>query len=335
MSTEFLIVLFIVGAIIVTYRAHSRKKNAPVKKPTEFKIGTDYAFGLGFPEMDALAAEVFTKVAKEGDVNAYAALGNMYSRGIHFKKDFEEAVKWYKLAADAGHPTALYELSIFYIEGYGVPKDEKKSIELLSKAAELGEPSAQSVLGSVYSLGACGQKADAAKGLHWYMKAAQMGNALAQLKVGDAYLDGELIHRDYEKALEYFTKAANQNEISAIQRLGTILDVGAEEIQPDKAASFQWYMKGASLEDAECQYGVGMAYLTGKGVEQNHEQAAGWFTKAADNGLSNAQYALGIMLLRGIFFDADPNAAKLWFEMAAAQEHQGAAEELVKIAGTS
>ncbi len=335
MSTEFLIALLLAGGVVYLYRVHSRKKNAPAKKPSEFKIGSDYAFGLGFPQMDALAAEVFSRSAKEGNVESYAALGNMYSRGVHFKKDYEEAAKWYKLAADEGHPTAIFQLSIFYLEGYGVPIDEQKFLELLFKAAELGEPTAQSTLGSILTLGAYGQETDPAKGLSWYMKAAQHGNALAQLKVGDAYFGGVLIHRDHQKALEYLTKAANQNDVQAIQRLGLVLDVGSEEIQPDKAASFQWYMKGASLNDAECQYGVAMAYFAGDGVEQNFEQAVDWLTKAANNGYDRAQHTIGFMLLRGIHCPVDIEYAKYWFEKAAALGNQEAAGELAKLVGTT
>ena len=167
------------------------------------------------------------------------------------------------------------------------------------------------------------------------MKAAQQGNALAQLKVGDAYLEGVLLHRDHEKGIEYLTKAANQNDVNAIQRLGLCLDVGSDEIQPDKTASFQWYLKGASLDDAECQYGVAMAYFSGDGVEQNPEQAVDWVTKAANNGYAPAQHTIGFMLLRGIHCPVDIEYAKYWFEKAAAQGNQNAADELAKLDGTA
>jgi TPR repeat protein len=93
MSMELLVSLLIVAAIIYLYQRHKRKKGEVVKTTADFKMGTDYAFGRGFPKMDELAANVFTIAAKEGDIDAYAALGNMYSRGIHFKKDYEEAVQ--------------------------------------------------------------------------------------------------------------------------------------------------------------------------------------------------------------------------------------------------
>lgn len=333
MSIELFLVLLIGIGIIYFYKKHYKKKEEPIKTTPDFKMGTDYAFGLGFPQMDKLAAEVFTKVAKAGDVDAYAALGNMYSRGVHFKKDYEEAIKWYRLAADAGHATATYELSCCYMEGYGVPIDMKESISLLVKAAQLGEPTAQSLLGTIYELGEYGFNKDATESLSWYMKAAQQGNLLAEMKVGDAYIEGKLIHPDQAKGIEYITKAAEKNYIQAILRLGLYYDQGLQNFLPNPELSFEWYMKGALLGDTACEYSVGFDYLTGKGVEKDDKEAAIWIVKAADKGHANAEYTVGVMLLRGIHFGVDVEEAKVWFNKAASQGLEQASEELRKLEG--
>ena len=334
MSLGFLLVLLLGAAAIFVYKKTYKKKVAPVKTTADFKMGTDYGFGPRFPpEWNALAAKANTVSAKNGNVDSYMALGYMHERGVHFKQDYEEAVKWYRLAADAGHATATLALSTCYMEGYGVPRDENESMRLLAKAANLGEPTAQSYLGSAYEVGFKSISEDKRESLNWYMKAAQKGNALAQMKVGDAYMEGDLLHRDEGKAIEYLGKAAEQNRIEAIRRLGLIYDRGMLGIEPNELLAFEWYMKGALLGDAECEYSVAFDYLQGKGVANDDKQAAEWFIKASDKGLAKAASAIGAMFLGGRYFEGDVAVAKSWLNKAALQGDEFAVTKLRELDG--
>lgn len=88
-----LIIIAVVAAIVIS-KKRDKKEQHP-KTTADFKMGTDYTFGRGIPALDKLAAEIFSATARNGDIDACAALGYMYSRGIHFKQDYEEASKWY------------------------------------------------------------------------------------------------------------------------------------------------------------------------------------------------------------------------------------------------
>jgi TPR repeat protein len=282
--------------------------------------------------MDALAAEVFTASAKNGDVDSYAALGNMYARGIHFKKDYEEAYKWLKLASDSGHATAMFELSKFYIEGYGIPKDEKKAVTLIRNSAELGEPSAQQVLGLLYQFGEYGVEKDERESLVWLMKSAKGNDALAQLKVGDAYLEGNLLSKDIQKAIEYWTKSAEQNNIDSMKRLRTFYIDGVEDIEANVELAIGWTLKAAELDDCEAQRMLGVDYLIGTHIDVDYSKAAYWSKKAADKGDSQAQYALGVMYKRGFFEDGvNMDEARHWFSLSASQGFQLSIDELNSI----
>jgi uncharacterized protein len=320
---EIIVILLLIGIGYYFYKKRANKV-APIKTSSDFKMGTDYAFGLGFPSMDALAAQVFTASAKNGDVDSYAALGNMYARGIHFKKDYEEAYKWLKLAADFDHPTAMFELAKFYIEGYGIPKDEQKSMTLLIRASELGEPSAQFLLGLIYQEGGFGLEKNERESLNWFMKSAKLGNTEAQLKVGDAYLEGNLLSKDVGKAFEYWTKSAEKNNITAMKRLRSFYIDGIDNI--DLAST--WTLKAAELDDSESQRQLGSDFLLGTCGIVDYEKAFIWSKKAADKGDAQAQYALGIMYKRGfIETGIDLVEAKHWFELAASQGIQGALDQ--------
>jgi TPR repeat protein len=325
---ELFVLLLIVAAGIFLYKKKTNKSTV-TKTPVDYKIGTNYSFGLGFPQMDALAAEVFTASAKKGDVDSYAALGNMYARGVHFKKDYEEAYKWLKLAADSDHPTAMFELAKFYIEGYGIPKDEEKAMKLLIRSSELGEPSAQYLLGLIYEIGGFGLEINETEALNLFMKSAKLNNAEAQFKVGNAYFDGILISKDTSKGFEYWIRSAENNNIEAIKRLAIFYVEGIDEIEPSLEQALYWTTRAAELEDTEFQRILGSGYLVGTFGVVDYQKAALWSFKAAEKGDKEAQFSLGIMYKKGFFESGvDLDEAREWFALSAEQGFQLALEEL-------
>ena len=78
-------------------------------------------------------------------------------------------------------------------------------------------------------------------------QAANQGDAIAQSVLGSRYYDGDLVTKDYQQAVYWYTKAANQG-------------------------------------DATAQGGIGDCYLHGHGVEKDCSKALEWYKKAKDNG---------------------------------------------------
>ena len=54
----------------------------------------------------------------------------------------------------------------------------------------------------------------------------------------------------------------------------------------------EWYRKAADQGNAAAQYNLGNMYSWGKGVEQSNEKAAEWYRKAADQGDPDAKKRL-------------------------------------------
>jgi hypothetical protein len=54
----------------------------------------------------------------------------------------------------------------------------------------------------------------------YYKRAANLGDAGAQNKLGEMYRKGLGVHKDEKKAVDWFTKAANQGNIDAQKNLG-------------------------------------------------------------------------------------------------------------------
>lgn len=144
----------------------------------------------------------------------------------------------------------------------------------------------------------------------WYKKAAEQGNADAQYKLGYCYA-----HGGYEIPLEMQDSLGYNYE----KGLGVDQDF-------DKA--IEWYRKSAEQGNAEAQYSLADCYLCGRGVAMNEVEAIKWLHKAAEQGHIEAQYYLGKCYYKGIhgvLIDYD-EAAK-WYRKAAEQGDADAAEQ--------
>ena len=69
-------------------------------------------------------------------------------------------------------------------------------------------------------------------------------------------------------------------------------------------------------------------YLYGKGVAQDHKEAARWARKAADQGKAVAQCHLGLMYQMGEGVTQNYKEAARWIGKAASQGHVDAQEAL-------
>ena len=70
---------------------------------------------------------------------------------------------------------------------------------------------------------------------------------------------------------------------------------------------------------AEAQFGIGLCYENGRGVERDLTQAAIWYRRAAEQGLDEAQFNLGNLYLNAAGVPKDPVEAARWFRRAAEQ----------------
>ena len=60
-----------------------------------------------------------------------------------------------------------------------------------------------------------GVEQDYTKALEWFTKSAEQGNATAQVSLGYMYSHGEGVEQDYAKALEWYLKAAEKGSKTA------------------------------------------------------------------------------------------------------------------------
>ena len=66
-------------------------------------------------------------------------------------------------------------------------------------------------------------------------------------------------------------------------------------VEQDTAQALEWYRKAAEQEDGKAQIKLGEIYRDGQGVEQDNAQAIQWYRKAAERGIVKAQESLATL----------------------------------------
>jgi len=168
-----------------------------------------------------------------------------------------------------------------------------------------------------------GVEKDFEQAVAWYKKAAEQGYAQGQYYLGYCYYEGEGVEQDYAQAAALYSKAAQQGNAAAQQKLGFCYCAG-EGVDQDFEKAFYWYTQSAQQGRAYAQYLLGACYYNGEGVEKDFSQAVHWFTKAADQNDDTAQCMLGLCFYFGTGADMDYKQAAYWLEKSAQQGNSDA-----------
>ncbi|MGB0012203.1 MAG: tetratricopeptide repeat protein [Candidatus Sulfotelmatobacter sp.] len=172
----------------------------------------------------ALAEEatIWRVRAGQGDVEAAANLGHMYSNGKGVLQDYAEALRWYREAADQGYAKGQDGLAFMYSHGQGVAQDYGEALRWYRKAAEQGDAKGQYDLGVMYYYGR-GVPQDYAQALRWYRKAVDQGYAKAQYSLGIMYYYGRGVPQDRPEAIRWYRKAADLGDDDALRAISARL----------------------------------------------------------------------------------------------------------------
>jgi len=119
-------------------------------------------------------------------------------------------------------------------------------------------------------------------------KEATAGYADAQTNLG-YYYETEL--GDFEKAVYWYKKAAEQDEQYALNNLGICYERGLG-VSQNKEMAFRCYYKAAALGFSHAQCHLAHCYEYGNGVSLDYVEAGKWYLKAVDQGYDYASDCL-------------------------------------------
>lgn len=131
-----------------------------------------------------------------------------------------------------------------------------------------------------------------------FSRAASTGNASAQSYLGFMYHEGMGTKRDDSAALKHLTAAAGAGEVRAQYLLGVMFRDG-DGVATDYGQAVKWFRAAAEQRDVDAQWALGRMYYEADGVIRDYEQAARWFTLASEQNHVKSQGLLGAMYFLG------------------------------------
>jgi exopolysaccharide production negative regulator len=171
---------------------------------------------------------------------------------------------------------------------------------------------------------------DAAAALEALNYAAANGHPGALWKLGRMYQTGDLVKEDDGKAMELFSRVADEYGdenpdgpdapfvADAFVTLGSYYQSGIPgHVAADPGRARRFFAYAASyFGDSDAQYQLAEMLLNGLGGDKNPRQAARWFKLAARKGHVGAQAEFGHLLYEGIGVDRRPVEGLMWLTIA-------------------
>ena len=160
---------------------------------------------------------------------------------------------------------------------------------------------------------------DYTKAVEWYTKSAEQGDSDAQWLLGDMYEYGRGIEQDYDAAIGWYTESAKQGNSTGQWRIGQMYE-HSKGVDQDYTKAFEWYTKSAEQDNSVGQWSLGCLYELGQGTIQNCVKAVELYSMSADQGDSQGQYNLARVLYFGIGIEKSKEKAIKLLRLSEAQD---------------
>ena len=297
----------------------------------EYLIGRLFLKGHGVEQNYNSAFNSFLLSAENGYAHANYYIGNMYYYGLGFEQDYLEAFGYYQAASDNRDSYADYRLGKMYQKGEGIninlieaerhyQKSHLKVVMANYDLARLYETNTDTFDKSDDEIFSLYQAA--LEGL--IMQEEDIHNDFTEIRIGNMYLSGKGTEQNIEKAIEWFEKAAEQNNPDALYQLGYIYGAEAYSVLNEEKSN-EYYSralaeyinaeKDNANANAECR--IGRMYVNGMGTEANGAEGVRWLEKSALNNNSDAAYQLYKLYSEGELIESDHERAVQFLEISA------------------
>ncbi|KAF9909685.1 hypothetical protein EC991_008164 [Linnemannia zychae] len=331
-----------------------------------------HAKGDGRPQDFWRALECYLKRVQKGQTQALISVGDLFLEGGIVQQNPTIAMSWYLKAAYLGDNNARHKIDELRLDLPRLLSSPQEPLTEGLKDAQQDEQGNNDTIGSssleaitilantsaLYSnqhnssvppLGVLSAPISPDPELTIMMKKAKLGVLVAQERVGDMYLEGRVIPKDAQAAIDCYLAACNGGCTAITRKLGPVcLSDGVETAEyftaidryhqavvlgnlssqrnlgnlyfaaKDYTQAMAWYMKAAE-EDAAAYYNIGYLYDGGHGVPQDYAKAMIWYRKAADQADAHAQINIGYLYQNGYGVSQDYAETLIWFRKAAGQ----------------
>lgn len=270
-------------------------------------------FGTLYSNAQSPNIKELEKLAKK-DPAYMIKLGDMYAEGNGVAKNEKKALDYYKKAAKKDNLEGVFKLGNAYYYGIGTKEKKSKGWDLLEKAADKGYMPAEKKVAQIFYANDGYIYQNYEKAVRYFEKAANNGDMESQKKVGNFYLYGDHVAKDYEKAFHYIEMAAKQGDPVAQYELAGMYYYG-NGINKNLNEATKYYQMSADQGYAPAINKLGDLYVDGEGVPENIEKAIEYFRLAASLNDINALVNLGNLYYSGKGVNEnDQEAAKYYLK---------------------
>lgn len=302
--------------------AQLRAKASAGSAEAQRQLAMCYQDGIGVDQDHSSCVYWYTQAATQGDAIAINNLADKYEHGFGVEQDLNRALALYWQAADLNIVAAWYSLGGMYRDGRGVPKDTDKALEWMKRAArhdfldarnqeiallrerssafmaegqQLLQQASQAEVSTLYDVATHVYEPKVPETMPLafalYLAAADRGHSESQLQVGFRYRRGLGVAVDEAQAIDWYLKAAAQDNVNALSDLGEFHEKG-ELVPQDMQKAFIFSLKAANKGDIFAAYRVGCMYQEGRGTTRDTVHAIRWLKKAAAFQLGDASARL-------------------------------------------
>ncbi|MBQ3682118.1 MAG: SEL1-like repeat protein [Succinimonas sp.] len=265
------------------------------------------------PDMCNKVKDLIMK-AEDGKVpEAFTLEGILYEKGILCTEQSDDkAVELYNKASYEGDYQAQSRSSELLIRNGRI--DE--AFRMLTAAVnDERNPYAMCVLGELFSSKKSGSRYDPDKARDMYQKAADINAPCGLFHIGLEYFQEP--DADYDKALEYFTKAQENGSSDAEYYLGLMYSRGIG-VQENTSKAIRFFKNANLAGNLEAQNALGEMFIYGNGVKQNYKTAFNYIKGSADAGRPEAMINMGRIYAYGLGQPLDTEKAREWYLKAQA-----------------
>jgi uncharacterized protein len=215
-----------------------------------------------------------------------------------------------------------------------VCEPQPADMDAVRDKAETGDASAQYELGrSMLSRRPTDSEFDSA--MPWFWRSAEQGYAPAEYMYGGIFREGRW--KDPKQLVYWWTKAAEQGDVHAQSWLGAFYEEGRYGIERDYFKAFKWLSMAAKQGQPDAQVSLGQIYENGEGVPQDYGMAAYWYRKAADHTLDLGGAGVGANSLVQLYQDGHATSQDyvfVYLSYAYAQDKDGMQEVAHKMSAS-
>ncbi|MEO1207083.1 MAG: tetratricopeptide repeat protein [Pseudomonadota bacterium] len=156
----------------------------------------------------------------------------------------------------------------------------------LRLAAAKGDPSAQFEVAARLAEGK-GTNQNFQDAVAWYTRSANQGFAQSMYRLGTMFERGLGVKKNMEKAASHYEQAADRGNVKAMHNLA-VLKAGSSTTSPDYLSAAHWFAKAADYGLTDSQYNLAVLFENGLGVKKDLVESYKFYTLSAKSGDAEA-----------------------------------------------